>query len=189
MRTWVFGFLTVALGTTAIVAYSVAPDVEVVRIVRTTTERVAFNGTRFTSLMPQQAGEATARDVKFIRAVRPNGEPVLFRNEDGKSVWPLYPKFNSFDLQALATELTSDATDPVWVQVTFKKDPEPPAFVAPTVQQAAPNVLSLSRTDSPDGASIVNEMLLALISGVLAMLFLSISLSLGAQKWVRRRAA
>lgn len=58
------------------------------------------------------------RDVRFIDAVRPNGKVFVYRNEDTGWIWPPYFKYDSANLQAEATNLRSDARDPIWVSVT-----------------------------------------------------------------------
>ncbi|SCY86799.1 DUF1523 family protein [Paracoccus tibetensis] len=58
------------------------------------------------------------RDVRFIDTVRPNGRVRVYRNEDTGWVWPPYFKYDSANLQAMATNLQSPAGAPVWVNVS-----------------------------------------------------------------------
>lgn len=62
---------------------------------------------------------ATVRDVRYIDAVFPDGQSVMvYRNEDTGWFWPPYFKWDSSTLQAEATNLKSDKTNPQWVAVT-----------------------------------------------------------------------
>ena len=64
-------------------------------------------------------GESTAtRDVRFVDTAFPDGTVMVYRNEDTGWVWPPYFKYDSSNLQAEATNLKSDATNPKWVVVT-----------------------------------------------------------------------
>ncbi|HRO14022.1 MAG TPA: DUF1523 family protein [Paracoccus sp. (in: a-proteobacteria)] len=58
------------------------------------------------------------RDVRFIESVRPNGKPLVFRNEDTGLIWPPYFKYDSSNLHAVASDLKSSADNPRWVSVT-----------------------------------------------------------------------
>ena len=53
------------------------------------------------------------RDVRFIDTVRPSGRVRVYRNEDTGWVWPPYFKYDSANLQAMATNLQSSAGEPV----------------------------------------------------------------------------
>lgn len=58
------------------------------------------------------------RDVRFIAAVRPNGKPYVYRNEDTGWIWPPYFKYDSSNLHAQASDLVSTSVAPKWVNVT-----------------------------------------------------------------------
>lgn len=58
------------------------------------------------------------RDVRFIDTMRPNGKAFVYRNEDTGWIWPPYFKYDSSNLQAVATDLQSTAAAPQWVSVT-----------------------------------------------------------------------
>ncbi|MFA5538286.1 MAG: DUF1523 family protein [Gemmobacter sp.] len=92
------------------------PQHDIVRIVNTENRRVDFGENAFFWASPD-VGSATAetRDVFFIQTVRPNGRPIVYRNEDTAWGWPPYFKIGSHNLQARASNLTSTAADPVWV--------------------------------------------------------------------------
>lgn len=95
------------------------PDRDIVRIVNTDTRRVDFGENAIFWAGPD-AGAAGApnRDVRFIEAVRPNGRPMVYRNEDTGWGWPPYFKLDSSNLQTEARDLVSTAADPRWVAVT-----------------------------------------------------------------------
>ena len=95
------------------------PQREVVRIVNTEVRRVdpGMNAFYYSNA---GAGDALAvnRDVFFIEGIRPNGNPIVYRNEDTGWGWPPYFKFNSANLQALSRDLVSTQDNPRWVAVT-----------------------------------------------------------------------
>ncbi len=63
--------------------------------------------------------ESTAtRDIRFIDAAYPDGDVMVYRNEDTGWIWPPYFKYDSSNLQAEAGNLKSDAANPKWVVVT-----------------------------------------------------------------------
>jgi hypothetical protein len=60
----------------------------------------------------------STRDIRFIEATLPNGNVMVYRNEDTGWIWPPYFKYDSSNLQAEAGNLKSDAANPKWVVVT-----------------------------------------------------------------------
>lgn len=98
------------------------PQTDIVRVVGTSVKRMDMgweNGWAFSAPESGSASTSSAsRDVLFIDTVTPAGRPSVFRNEDTGWGWPPYFKFNSFDLQATASNLTSTAEAPKWVAVT-----------------------------------------------------------------------
>ena len=58
------------------------------------------------------------RDIRYINTVRPNGKPLVYRNEDTGTVWPPYFKYDSSNLHAIAGDMRSTADAPRWVSVT-----------------------------------------------------------------------
>jgi hypothetical protein len=89
------------------------PGHDVVRIVGTEVNRMDR-----TAADGGGAGTVVTRDVRFINAVRPDGSPAVYRNEDTGWGFPWYFKFNSGDLQAVAQDLVSTQDKPRWVVVT-----------------------------------------------------------------------
>ncbi len=104
-----------ALLALAIGHYSL-PQNDVVRIVNTDVRRVDF-GSNSVFWARTDAGSATrdSRDVRFIETIRPDGEPMVYRNEDTGWGWPPYLKFDSANLQTRARDLVSTREAPQWV--------------------------------------------------------------------------
>ena len=98
----------------------VLPQHDIVRITDTYTSRIEFgaNSIFWGSADQGTNANATARDVKFIAAIQRNGKPMVYRNEDTGWIWPPYFKFDSFNVQAEASDLKSTADAPKWVMVT-----------------------------------------------------------------------
>lgn len=95
------------------------PRHDVVRIVGIENRRVDFGENSFFWAGPGPGNTADlTRDVRFIQAVRPNGRPIVYRNEDTGWGWPPYFKMNSASLQTTAQDFVSTAENPRWVIVT-----------------------------------------------------------------------
>lgn len=95
------------------------PQYDVVRIVNTYEERQELNDwTRiFWSKPDDQSAELLNRDVQFIQGVRPNGDPIVYRNEDTGWNWPPYFKFDTANLYTDANDAVSTKDAPEWVSV------------------------------------------------------------------------
>ncbi|WP_192965134.1 DUF1523 family protein [Phycobacter azelaicus] len=95
------------------------PQYDVVRIVNTYEERIELNDwTRiFWSTPDTQSATISNRDVQFIQAVRPDGDAVVYRNEDTGWNWPPYFKFDTANLYTEANDSISNKADPEWVAV------------------------------------------------------------------------
>jgi len=94
------------------------PQHDIVRIVGTYQERQDFEG--WTRIFWNDSGDsatATSRDVQFIQAIKPNGSPMVYRNQDTGWGWPFYFKFDTASLQTEADDAKSTASAPVWVMV------------------------------------------------------------------------
>ncbi|WP_103332169.1 DUF1523 family protein [Pseudotabrizicola formosa] len=96
------------------------PQHDVVRIVGTYQERQDLNDwtSMFWSQPDDQSGTLASRDVQFIQSVRPNGRPMVYRNEDTGWRWPPYFKFDTASLQTEADDLKSNAEVPKWAVIT-----------------------------------------------------------------------
>lgn len=96
------------------------PQQEVVRVVGTYQERQDLNDwTRiFWATPDDQSGTLSNRDVQFIQAIKLNGRPMVYRNEDTGWSWPPYFKFDTASLQTEAEDLKSTSEAPKWAVVT-----------------------------------------------------------------------
>jgi Protein of unknown function (DUF1523) len=121
------------------------PQHDIVRVVNTYQERQDLGDwTRiFWSTPDDQSGTLTNRDVQFISAVKPNGTPIVYRNEDTGWNWPPYFKFDTASLQTQADDLKSTAEAPKWAVVTHYgwRNPYISAF---------PNATSIKPVAGPD---------------------------------------
>ena len=59
-----------------------------------------------------------SRDIRFISAAFSDGSVMVYRNEDTGWIWPPYFKYDSSNLQAVASNLKSSDAVPKWVMVT-----------------------------------------------------------------------
>ncbi|WP_116086371.1 DUF1523 family protein [Tropicimonas sp. IMCC34011] len=92
------------------------PQTDIVRITDTETRRVDFGENSIFWASPD-SGNATGtinRDVFFIQAIRTNGKPIVYRNEDTGWGWPPYFKFDTANLQTRSADLRSTSAEPQW---------------------------------------------------------------------------
>ncbi len=96
------------------------PQRDIVRIVKVDTRITTVGENAIFYATPDVGtGESVSqRDIRFIDTIRPNGRPMVYRNEDTGWVWPPYFKYDSSNLQAEAADLVSTAEAPKWVAVT-----------------------------------------------------------------------
>jgi hypothetical protein len=115
-----WAFIIIFWGTVAVILQYSLPQHDVVRIVNTYEERQDLNDwTRiFWSEPEDQSASLSNRDVQFIQAVRANGKPIVYRNEDTGWGWPFYFKFDTANLYTEANDAISDKNNPDWVVVT-----------------------------------------------------------------------
>lgn len=143
------------------------PQHDVVRITNTYEKRVDFGANSLFWASPD-TGNATGtvnRDVFFIQAIRPNGKPMVYRNEDTGWGWPPYFKLDSSNLQAQAHDLISTKENPQWVVVThygWRSE----------LLSIYPNAVALRPVESPDVRIIpwVNIVILVLLLVVVLVL-------------------
>jgi len=97
------------------------PQRDIVRIVNTEVRRIDFGKNSIFWAAPDVGTSANAanRDVRFINAMRPNGKPIVYRNEDTGWGWPPYFKLDSSNLQTEASDLTSTPDNPKWVALRY----------------------------------------------------------------------
>lgn len=121
------------------------PQHDVVRVVGTYQERQDLTDwTRFFWSSPDdQSGTLTSRDVQFIQTVRPDGKPMVYRNEDTGWGWPPYFKFDTASLQTESDDLKSTREAPKWAVVThygWRNE----------LISIFPNAVGIRAVDSPD---------------------------------------
>jgi hypothetical protein len=145
----------------------VLPQHDTVRIVNTFNQRIDF-GENSIFWGPGDAGTdatQTTRDVKFIETIQANGKPMIYRNEDTGWIWPPYFKFNSFNVQAEASDLKSTSAAPQWVMITHYGWRNEWLTIFP-------NAVSVRAVDGPDASVFpwVNIVILLVIAFLLFML-------------------
>ncbi len=117
---WTFR-VVVALVLVAFFHYTL-PQHDVVRVTRTFNQLTTIGSNWLFYASPDSGTTASdvdeKRDIRFIDSVRPNGKVVVYRNEDTGWIWPPYFKYDSSNLQAEASNLTSNEATPKWVMVT-----------------------------------------------------------------------
>jgi hypothetical protein len=95
------------------------PQHDVVRITETYEKRIDFGGNSIFWAGPDAGNAASVnRDVFFFQTIRPNGKPMVYRNEDTGWGWPPYFKFSTSNLQTEAADLKSVKENPQWVMIT-----------------------------------------------------------------------
>lgn len=141
-----WGFTLLVLSLLAMLLHYTLPQHDVVRIVETDTRRVDFgeNSIFWSNVGSGDAEGMVNRDVFFIRTVRENGRPMVYRNEDTGWVWPPYFKLNSSNLQTLAQDLVStDQNNPRWAVVRHYGWRFEPLSIYP-------NAVAVWEVDGPD---------------------------------------
>ena len=121
------------------------PQQDIVRVVEVVEKRQDFGGwTRIFWSGPDAAStEMPNRDVLFIRTLYPNGEPMVFRNEDTDWGWPPYFKFDTANLQTLAADAISTEENPEWYAIRHYGWRN-------TLISIYPNALSMKPVAGPD---------------------------------------
>jgi len=97
------------------------PQHDIVRITNTYNRFTAVgSGNSWAYASPDSGTTDTKpeRDVRFIDAVFPDGDVIVYRNEDTGWIWPPYFKYDSSNLQAEAGNFKSTDAAPKWVSVT-----------------------------------------------------------------------
>ena len=113
---WIVGIPLVLV--IVLFAHYTLPGRDVVRIVGTDVKRMDIGSSSLFWAAPDAGTNPNwTRDVRFINAVWPNGEPRVYRNEDTEWRWPPYLKFNSSNVTAQAQDLAKKDGE-VWVAVT-----------------------------------------------------------------------
>lgn len=153
------------------------PQHDTVRIVNTYEERQELNDwTRmFWATPDDQSATLIDRDVQFIQAVRANGRPIVYRNEDTGWGWPFYFKFDTANLYTEAADKVSPKDNPEWVSVMhygWRNE-----FLS-----IFPNAISVKPVDGPDYSPIpwFNIVFLTLFAAISWAIYV---------RWRRFRAA
>lgn len=140
------------------------PQRDIVRIVNTYEERQELGDwTRmFWSVPDDQSENLINRDVQFIQAVRTNGRPIVYRNEDTGWSWPPYFKFDTANLYTEANDAVSTQAAPRWF--ALKHYGWRNEFLS-----IFPNAISIRPVDGPDaskGIPWVNIIVLTLFAAL-----------------------
>ena len=118
------------------------PDRDIVRVVGTEVKRIDVGkGAPFWDRADTGTNEEPTRDVRFINAVRKNGKPKVYRNEDTGWSFPPYFKFDSSNVTALAQDLETEEGQ--WVAVRHYG-------WRIELFSIFPNVTSMKRVSGPD---------------------------------------
>lgn len=148
------------------------PHHQVGWVANTDVRRVDF-GSNSWFWAHSDTGETTGtvnRDVQFIRSVKPNGNPFVYRNEDTGWSWPPYFKFDTDNLQTEAAKLQSTESDPNWTVITYYGWRIPYLSIYP-------NAVRIKPVDGPDH-TVINWFNIIFLT-VMAAIFYAI--------WVRWR--
>ena len=122
VKRWYFiklGFLIVLLLSIVSCLHYILPQKEIVRITNVDVKRHDFSKWNRLFFSNSASGDAATlnRDLRLINSVRANGSILVFRNEDTGLNWPFYFKFDTADLQAQASDLSSSEDNPKWVMI------------------------------------------------------------------------
>jgi len=126
-------------------AHYTLPQHDIVRITGTEVIRQDFTGwNRIFYAQPDSGNtDGQNRDLRLINAVYPNGNVMVFRNEDTGWGWPPYFKFDTSNVQAQADDLKSSKDTPRWAVVTH--------YGWRIIYLSAyPNAMSIREVDSKD---------------------------------------
>ena len=134
-------------GLVVLLLHYTLPQRDIVYITNTYNRVIQFGENSIFWASPDVGSDATSgtvsRDVLFIEGTRANGRPSVYRNEDTGWIWPPYFKFDSSNLQAEASNLTSTSTAPQWVAVRHY------GWRIPWLS-AFPNAVSVVPVEGPD---------------------------------------
>jgi hypothetical protein len=143
-----WGLAILALVFAGLFLHYTLPQRDVVQVINTYNRLTQIGGNwLFYSIEDTGTGvetTATTRDIRFIDAVFPDGSSTMtYRNEDTGWLWPPYFKWNSSTLQAEATNLKSDKSNPQWVAITHYGWRMP-------LFSIFPNAVSITPVEGPD---------------------------------------
>ena len=116
----------------------------------------------FWSAPDDQVASLINRDVQFIQAVTPAGDPIVYRNEDTGWGWPPYFKLDTANLYTEAADAVSTKAAPEWYVIKHYGWRN-------FYLSIFPNAISLRPVDGPDapkGIPWVNIIVLTLFAAV-----------------------
>jgi hypothetical protein len=137
------GILTIIVLMLALFLHYTLPRFDVVRIINTEVKRTDVGSGWFWTDSDTSTGNNQSRDVRFVNAVFPDGDPIVYRNEDTLWGWPPYFKFDGADIAAEAAALASSEASPVWVAMRHYG-------WRSTLFNIFPNVTSMKAVAGPD---------------------------------------
>lgn len=144
------------------------PQRDIVRITGTYNRLTEVGANSIFYASPDSGTTTTTvdrRDIRFIEAVFPDGDVMVYRNEDTGWIWPPYFKYDSSNLQAEAKNLESPKETPQWVAVTHYGWRMP-------IFSIYPNAVKVRAVEGPDVRLIpwVSIIVLAMLGLALLML-------------------
>ncbi len=148
--------------------YYTLPQHDVVRITevynRVTTVSWA-NKYFYASPDTGTAESKDSRDIRFISAAFADGSVMVYRNEDTGWIWPPYFKYDSSNLQAVASNLKSSDAAQKWVMVTHYGWRFPMLSIYP-------NAIRITEVSGPDYTYFpwLNLVILALLAFAIFMI-------------------
>ena len=153
------------------------PQHDIARITDTYERRIDFGENSIFWASPDVGSDGTLnnRDVFFIQTVQPDGDVMVYRNEDTGWGWPPYFKFDTSNLQAEAADLRSTSANPTWVAIThygWRNE----------FMSIFPNAVSVKRVEGPDATII------PWVSFIVLLFFAALAWGLWV-RWKRFRAA
>lgn len=159
---WTF-WITIWLIVAAFFHYTL-PQVDIVRITDTYEKRQDFgeNSIFWAQADAGTDGSMISRDVFFIQTRRAKGDVMVYRNEDTGWGWPPYFKFDTSNLQAEASDLSSSEDDARYVAIKhygWRNE-----FLT-----VFPNAISVRPVDGPDapkGLPWLNIIILTLFAAL-----------------------
>lgn len=153
------------------------PQHDIARITDTYERRIDFGENSIFWASPDVGSDGTLsnRDVFFIQTVQPDGDVMVYRNEDTGWGWPPYFKFDTSNLQAEAADLRSTSANPTWVAIThygWRNE----------FMSIFPNAVSVRQVEGPDVTII------PWVSIIVLLLFAALAWGIWV-RWKRFRAA
>ncbi len=134
--------LIVVLPTAALMHYWL-PSRDIVRLSGVDTKRMDVEDWWWWASKSKANEPGNTRDVSFINATWPDGDPRVYRNEDTGWGWPPYFKFDSLDLQADVQGMVQKPDGPKYVVVRHYGWRIP-------IWSVFPNALSVRPAEGPD---------------------------------------